>query len=178
MSCWRDQQTLNNNVINYEYNCLKLHPWTNIVTMVVWARAKLIFMFYATVIHRLWPRCCLSRRAIGPLKQYNAYFFSFERVVWVIRTIKRCQSTAGAIPGSPPPWCIYKSIHKLCSDPPYHLLLESWARWWKWPTSRQRRATISVITQFMNIVFGGWVGDRQKKLFQYFKGQTFNLSSI
>ena len=125
----RDQQTLNNNVTNYEYNCLKLHPWTNIVTMVVWARAKLISMFYATVIHRLWPRCCLSRRAIGPLKQHNAYFFSFERVVWVIRTIKRCQSTAGIISRSPPTWCVHRWIHKLCSDPPYHSLLESWARW-------------------------------------------------
>ena len=103
--------------MNYEFNCLKLHPWTNIVTMVVWARAKLISMFYTTVIHRLWPRCCLSRRDIGPLKQYNAYFFSFERVVWVIRTIKRCQSTAGIIPGSPPTWWIYRWIHKLCSDP-------------------------------------------------------------
>ena len=158
MSCWRDQQTLNNNVTNYEYNCLKLHPWTNIVTMVVWARAKLIFMFYATVIHRVWPRCCLLRRDIGPLKQNNAYFFSFERVVWVIRTIKRCESTAGIISRSPPTLCIYRWIHKLCSDTPYHLLLESWARWKKWPISRQRRATISVITQFMNIVFGGWFG--------------------
>ena len=148
MSCWRDQQTLKNNVTNCEFNCLKLHPWTNIATMVVWARAKLIFMFYATVIHRLWPRCCLSRRDIGPLKQYNAYFFSFERVVWVIRTIKRCQSTAGAIPGSPPPWCIYKSIHTLCRFAVTHYisLLESWARWWKWPISRQRRSIITVIT--------------------------------
>ena len=63
----RDQETLNNNVTKYEFNCVKLHPWTNIATMVVWARAKLIFMFYATVIHRLWPRCCLLRRDIGPL---------------------------------------------------------------------------------------------------------------
>ena len=153
----RDQETLNNNVTKYEFNCLKLHPWTNIATMVVWARAKLIFMFYATVIHRLWPRCCLLRRDIGPLKQNNAYFFSFERVVWVIWTIKRCQSTAGTIPGSPPPWCIYRWLHKLCSDPPYHSHVESWARRRKWPISRQRRATILVITQFMNIVFGGRV---------------------
>ena len=95
--------------------------------MVVWARAKLISMFYTTVIHRLWPRCCLSRRDIGPLKQYKTYLFSFEQVVWVIWTSKRCQSTAGAIPGSPPPWCIYRWIHTLCSDPPYHSLLKSWA---------------------------------------------------
>ena len=158
MSCWRDQQTLKNNVTNCEFNCLKLHPWTNIVTMVVWARAKLIFMFYATVIHRVWPRCCLSGRDIGPLKQNNAYFFSFERVVWVIWTIKRCESTAGTIHRSPPTLCVYRWIHKLCSDPPYHSLLESWARWRKWPISRHRRASISVITQFMNIVFGGRVG--------------------
>jgi hypothetical protein len=126
-SCWRDQQILNNNVMNYEFNCLKLHPWTNIATMVVWARAKLIFMFYTTVIHRLWPRCFLSRRAIGPL---NSTTHTFSRLNGLYGLYGRSNDVNRLLVSFLDHRQLGVSIGgsiRFAVTHPYHSLLESWA---------------------------------------------------
>ena len=104
--------------------------------------------------------------------------FSFERFIFVARTIKRCDSTAGVICRSPPSLKCRQTIDGLCRDRPYHCFFRACDDYQEDPHGVKDGLYFLFFTHFMCIMFWSHNQDGHRRGTRIFNGEKQDLSSI